>query len=207
MSRIVAEVVLTGKPSIFLGGTLQQGGKPDQRSPRNAGHAAAEYMMTCSNRSPFMSEHAASSHQVRIHIDHKPYKSLNPTTGEALYKLADIPRHRDLFRDGDGENEDELIPRDETSVHLTPDEHFYSQRDKEVTIIVNAEPKTWDKRRISYEQVTLLAFPDPPPGIIITYTVEYERGPRRRPEGSLTVGESVKVREGMIFSVTETGRS
>ncbi len=74
-------------------------------------------------------------------------------------------------------------------------------------LIVNLEEKSWDKKRISYEEVTLLAFGPPPPGIIITYTVEFENGPRSNPEGSLTPGKSVKVREGMVFSVTETGRS
>jgi hypothetical protein len=54
---------------------------------------------------------------------------------------------------------------------------------------------------------TLVAFGPPPPGIVITYTVEFENGPLSNPEGSLTPGKSVKVREGMVFSVTETGRS
>ena len=29
-------------------------------------------------------------HEVRIHIDQKPYESPNPTTGEALYKLGHV---------------------------------------------------------------------------------------------------------------------
>lgn len=80
---------------------------------------------------------------------------------------------------------------------------------KTVSIIVNAKKKDWDKKEISYDDVVLLAFPDPPPaGVVITYTVEYERGEGHKPEGSLVKGgPSVKVKEGMIFSVTETGRS
>jgi hypothetical protein len=85
-------------------------------------------------------------------------------------------------------------------------ERFYTSRNK-VTLIVNLDAKQWGERRISYEQVTLLAYPDPPPGIVITYTVEYEGGPASNPHGSITEGESVKVKDGMIFSVTETGRS
>jgi Multiubiquitin len=149
-----------------------------------------------------------SAAPTRIHIDRKSHESPNPTYGEALYLLAGVSALHELFREVEGDHEDELVPRDQSEIHLHQDEHFYSQKEKEVRIIVNLEEKTWDKPRISYDQVTKLAFPNPaPPGIIITYTVEYDRGPRVNPEGSLTVGQSVKVREGMVFSVTETGRS
>ena len=144
-------------------------------------------------------------HEVRIHIDREPYESPTPTTGEALYLLAGIPPRRELFREVVGDREDELVPRDITELHLVQDEHFYSE--KETKIVVNTEEKAWGERRISYEQVTHLAFPSPPPGVVITYTVEYERGPHKNPEGSMTAGDSVRVKNGMIFSVTETGRS
>ena len=77
------------------------------------------------------------------------------------------------------------------------------------TIIVNAQKKQWNEKEISYDQVVYLAFPEPPPpGVVITYTVEYERGEGNKPEGSLVKGgPSAKVKEGMIFGVTETGRS
>lgn len=144
---------------------------------------------------------------VRIHVDRKTHKSGSPTTGEALYGLANVPDGHDLFLDLEDDQEDALIPRDGTGIDLVQDQHFYTRRSKEVTLIVNLEKKSWDKKRISYEEVTLLAFGPPPPGIVITYTVEFEQGPRSNPEGSLTSGKSVKVREGMVFSVTETGRS
>jgi hypothetical protein len=75
------------------------------------------------------------------------------------------------------------------------------------TLIVNLEKKDWKEEKISYEQVVHLAFPNPPPGIVITYTVEYERGPHQNPSGSLTKGHSVYVKDRMVFGVTETGRS
>jgi len=146
-------------------------------------------------------------HTVRIHIDRKPYESPNPTTGTALYALADVGHHRDLFKEVNGNREDELIERNDNEVHLTEDAHFYTQ--KEVTIVVNAQRKAWNETKISYDQVTHLAFPaPPPPGIVITYTVEYEAGPRQNPEGSLTKdSKPVRVKNEMIFHVTETGRS
>jgi len=150
---------------------------------------------------------SADSQHVRFHVDRKTYKSGSPSTGEALYELANVPEGSDLFRDLNDDQEDTPIPRDGTAIHLVHDEHFYTRRAKDVTLIVNLEEKSWENKRISYEEVTLLAFGPPPPGIVITYTVEFENGPRSNPEGSLTPGKSVKVRERMVFSVTETGRS
>jgi Multiubiquitin len=145
-------------------------------------------------------------HVVRIHIDRQPYESSTPTTGIALYALAGVAEHRELFREASGDQEDELIERSATSVRLEQDEHFYSQ--KEFTLIVNGQRKLWAEPKISFEQITHLAFPDPaPPNIVITYTVEYEDGPRRNREGSMTAGKSVYVKNEMIFHVTETGRS
>ena len=145
-------------------------------------------------------------HVVRIHIDRQPYESSSPTTGAALYSLAGISEHRELFREADGNHEDELIERNAVSVQLVQDEHFYSQ--KEFTLIVNGQRKLWAEPKISFAQVTHLAFPAPtPPGVVITYTVEYEDGPRRNRDGSLTTGKSVYVKNEMIFHVTETGRS
>jgi hypothetical protein len=144
--------------------------------------------------------------EVRVHIDRKPYQSPNPTTGSALYALGNVAAHRELFREVGGDHEDQPVPRDGSQILLREDEHFYSE--KEIILIVNAQKKPWNETMISYEQITHLAFPEPPPpGIIITYTVEYERGPHKNPEGSLTIGESVKVKNGMVFGVTETGRS
>lgn len=149
----------------------------------------------------------ADAQRLRIHIDSKSYKSPSPTPGQALYELANIPEGRALYRDREDDQEDTPIPRDGTVIQLVPDEHFYTRRPRGVTLIVNLEEKSWDKKRISYEEVTLLAFGPPPEGIVITYTVEFEKGPRGKREGSLIPGKSVKVREGMVFSVTETGRS
>ncbi len=145
-------------------------------------------------------------HMVRIHIDRQPYESPSPTTGAALYTLAAIAPHRELFREAVGDQEDELVERSDTSVQLQQDEHLYSQ--KEFVLIVNGQHKKWAEPKIAFEQVTHLAFPDPPPpNVVITYTVEYEDGPRRNREGSLIAGKSVYVKNGMIFHVTETGRS
>lgn len=143
--------------------------------------------------------------EVRIHIDRERHMSPNPTTGAALYHVGSVEGHRELFREVEGDGEDQLIPNDEAPVELTQDEHFYSQPD--FRIIVNAEPKEVAARRLSFAEVVKLAFPAPPSGSNILYTITYRHGPKANREGSLLEGSSVKIRNGMIFNVTATDKS
>jgi len=76
-----------------------------------------------------------------------------------------------------------------------------------VTIIVEGTPHEWDKKKISYAEVVTLEVPDYAHHPDITYSVNFTNGPHNRPEGDLAKGESVKVKDGMIFSVSETGQS
>lgn len=78
---------------------------------------------------------------------------------------------------------------------------------KPVTIIVNARPKEFIGKEISFEQVVQLAFENPPFGENTVFTVTYKRGEGNKPEGSLVAGQSVRVKEGMIFNVTPTDKS
>ena len=81
-------------------------------------------------------------------------------------------------------------------------------RDKTVTIIVEATPHEWPKNEaISYAQVVTLEFPDYPHHPERIYSVTYKRGHGSKPEGTLAPGGSVKVKDGMRFSVSETGQS
>jgi len=78
---------------------------------------------------------------------------------------------------------------------------------KTVTIIVEGTPHEWPKDEITYAEVVTLEVPDYPQHPEITYSVKYTRGHGNKPEGILVPGASVKVKEGMIFSVSETGQS
>ena len=79
---------------------------------------------------------------------------------------------------------------------------------KDYTIYVNSRPKPWPaKELISFDEVVNLAFPNAVKGPNIVYTVTYRRGEGNKPEGSLVEGESVKVKDGMIFDVTRTDQS
>lgn len=144
-------------------------------------------------------------HLVRIQIDGETYESLDPTTGAALYELGGIPENRDLYQEVNGNHDDIEIPRDGTVIDLKQNDHFYSQ--KEITIIVNGEKKQTGETRLSFDQVAKIAYPVPPPGENIMYTILYRKGPPANPKGTLTEGNSVKLKNGMIFDVTPTDKS
>jgi hypothetical protein len=79
--------------------------------------------------------------------------------------------------------------------------------DKEYTIFVNGTEHPWYEDDITYEQVVTLDVPDYPQHPEINYSVKYTRGHGNKPEGTLSPGGSVKVKKGMIFTVTPTGQS
>ena len=79
-----------------------------------------------------------------------------------------------------------------------------AEKTKTVTIIVNTKPREWAHKEITFEQVVELAFPGQPYDPQGT-TVEYSRG--HGPDKSLRPGESVQVKDGMIFDVEPANRS
>ncbi|MDA3926859.1 MAG: multiubiquitin domain-containing protein [Kiritimatiellae bacterium] len=86
-------------------------------------------------------------------------------------------------------------------------DHAVGKPDKEYTIVVNTREKVVTERELTYGQVVALAFNPVPTGPYIIITVTYRRGQGNKPEGSLVEGETVKIKEGMIFNVTATDKS
>lgn len=130
-------------------------------------------------------------------------------TGTQLKTLAGIDPNDEIYLEKRGSQEDELIADDavvDLSRHGT--EHFFSQpKEKEVFLVINGSPKKWDKKKITFEQVIVLAY-----GIYIdkptmVYTVAYEDGPKQNPEGSMVKGSVVFVKNKMIFHATATDKS
>jgi hypothetical protein len=74
-------------------------------------------------------------------------------------------------------------------------------------IIVNGQEKPWAEKEISFDEVVALAFNPVPGGPNVLITVAYRRGPDEKQQGTLTKGQSVRVKKGMIFDVTATDRS
>jgi hypothetical protein len=76
-----------------------------------------------------------------------------------------------------------------------------------VTIIVNARKYEFHGKEISFDQVVKLAYPTPPPGANIVYTITYRKADGKKTEGSLSEGQSVKIKDGTTFNVTATDKS
>jgi hypothetical protein len=78
---------------------------------------------------------------------------------------------------------------------------------KHTEIFVNARKKKWDKERISYEEVIVLAFGVYTEGENVVYSVTYTKGEHENREGSLVKGQFVNTKSGMRFDVTQTNKS
>lgn len=150
-----------------------------------------------------------SWHEVRVHIDQEVHMSPHRTTGIALYALGRVAEGLELFKEVGGNREDTAVPKDTTELHLKEDEHFHSGKARELrfSIIVNGKEKHWTKERIDYDELVKLSGEPLPPGPDPGFTITYFDGPHDKPEGSVTLGHSVKVKEGMVFNVTPTNRS
>jgi len=87
-------------------------------------------------------------------------------------------------------------------LHCRPKEHAHH-----LIIIVEGSAYEWSKRGISYAEVVTLFDPEFPKHPEITYSVRYKDGPHRNHEGILPPGDSVEVKNKMVFNVSRTGQS
>jgi hypothetical protein len=116
--------------------------------------------------------------------------------------------HEDVELLLEREDKPDKVIEDEDEIRLgKPGVEIFKTRKVKVIIIVNTREREWDKKRITFEEVVKIAYPVPPPGQQIVYTVTFFDGPPHRPEGSLTAHESVKVVDRMVFSVKFTDKS
>lgn len=86
-------------------------------------------------------------------------------------------------------------------------EHQAPGQDKPTTIVVNGRQKEVTAKELSFVDVVRLAFEDAVFNDTTVYTVTYKRGHGNKPEGTLVEGDTVKVKEGMIFNVARTDKS
>jgi hypothetical protein len=142
---------------------------------------------------------------VEIHIDLEPCKSPKKTTGEALYHLGHVPHGFELFKEASHDGDDELVKKDHDEITVHENEHFFSE--KTVKIFVSTKPHEIAGRRISFEQVVDLAFPNLQKTPETRFTVAFYEGHCSKHEGTLTQGHSVKLRKDMRFDVKHTNRS
>jgi hypothetical protein len=154
-----------------------------------------------------MNQNPAENVGIRVHIDQNPYNSPNPTTGAALYALAGIHHGLELFREVEGNQEDDLVANDHNRVDLKLDQHFHSGKERKFRIVVNLEEKIVTKRVLTFWEVVRLAYPPSADGPNVVYTITYKRAAGAHHEGTLDDGQSVEVKNGTIFNVRRTDRS
>ncbi len=128
-------------------------------------------------------------------------------TFSSLRDLFSFPRNIILLRDFESPSdirigEDEHIAFADGPVFITR-----TGTRNSITIIVEGTPHEWLKSSITYAEVVTLFDPNYPQHPEITYSVLYTNGPNHKPEGILSSGASVKVKEGMVFNVSSTGQS
>ena len=87
------------------------------------------------------------------------------------------------------------------------DKDYDYNLDKKISIIVNGRNKSVENEEVTFDEIVNLAFENPPDGESVYFKITYRGGNRDKPEGTLVEGESVKVRNGMIFNVTPTDNS
>ena len=153
-----------------------------------------------------MFEHE-NKHEVKIFIDQQAYHSPNPTTGAALYVLGKVQPGMELFDEVTGNRLDTEVDNGPEIIHLKEDEHFHSGPPKVYTIIVNGRKKEVPTKTLSFDQVVALAFNPVPVGPTVQFSVTYRKGPRQNPDGTMTEGETLRIKDRMIFDVTETNKS
>lgn len=76
-----------------------------------------------------------------------------------------------------------------------------------ITIIVNGRPTQVHKRELNFMGIVRIYDPNATINDRTAYTVTFKRGPAANPEGSLVDGQSVKLKNGMVFNVTATDKS
>ena len=154
------------------------------------------------------SRHHHDEHSiVRIFIDQERYESPNPTTGAALYLLGHVDPGRALYREVRDDRTDPPIDNRPHTIHLHENEHFHSGDPQAITLIVEGTPHAWFNEGITYAELVTLFDPTYPKHPETTYSVMYDHGPAHNPEGILSPGASVEIKNRMVFHVSRTGQS
>ena len=103
---------------------------------------------------------------------------------------------------------DRFIAPDQTiDLAMAGVEKFSTPLLEEIAIIVNTRQKLVKGKVTSFEKVVALAFPNPPTGPNVLFTMTYSKAGGAQPSGNLAAGECVSIQQGTIFNVTPTDKS
>lgn len=155
-------------------------------------------------------DHHEVEHRLNLKVNGKKYSWPDQyIIGSEVRELAEIPEDDEIFLKIKETSEDESI-LDGTQIDLARPgiEYFYSKElTKQLAIIVNGREKIWNEKNISFEQVVILAFGSYVENQNRVFTITYKRGVANKPEGTMDRGDTVKVKNKMIFNVTATDKS
>lgn len=120
-----------------------------------------------------------------------------------IHRYAGIDEDHELILDSDS---DAIIPPDGTlDLSGKGVERVRSREAKTVTIKVNGRSRTVEKRKYTYREIAAIAYPNPDFDKY-NYTTTYLHGIDGA-EGDLVEGESIKVKNGMVFNVRRSDKS
>lgn len=95
----------------------------------------------------------------------------------------------------------------EQAIKKQENDHEHETR-RQFNVIFNGRSKLVTKRELTFEEIVALTYDNQPPaGPNLVFTVTYRRAEGHKPEGSLVEGQSIKMKEGMIFNVSVTDKS
>lgn len=85
-------------------------------------------------------------------------------------------------------------------------EHNQSEPENEITIIINGRPKIVREKKLSFIDIIKLAFGSYLDNDRTVYTMTYKKAVDKH-QGSLVLGEELKIKSGVIINVTSTDKS
>jgi Multiubiquitin len=128
--------------------------------------------------------------------------------GSELYNLANTSNDLAVFVEVRG-GEDKLVSPEEAIDLTAPGiEHFITapRPTHEIEIIVNSRSRLVPGPSVTFEQIVELAYPGSHnPNYV--FTISYRKASSMPPEGSLSAGQSVKIKTGTILNVSPTDKS
>lgn len=155
-------------------------------------------------------EHFFVKIKLKFTINSEPFVSYKQyISGSKIRQLGNIPVSDELYLKNEPPFKDDLITNEEDVDLARPGkEHFISkEKPFNVVLIVNARPKPWVKKTISFEEVVILAFGSYDPNPNKVYTVTYSGGVESKPDGTMVKGSVVHVKDKMNFDVSATDKS
>lgn len=120
-----------------------------------------------------------------------------------LRRYAQIDNDRELVLDSDGDAV--IAPDAQIDLAGRGVERVRSREAKTVTIKVNGRPRVVEKRRYTYREIAMIAYPNAD-FENFHYTTTYLHGVDGA-EGDLVEGESIAVKNGMVFNVRRSDKS